>query len=161
MKFEEINNVRLVGSRTIRCNGVRSNGSLVELELKVPENEEKGVNEYFDYIIENHNWDAIVEDFKIRSDKRHLDLVNERERKKNQVEFGRLQSLFDQKAALFKQPYIKNAAPDVKSAIRRCPDHVTLNAIAVSAFNTHLQENQLSYGDYLDILDDLNFNELD
>ena len=160
MKFKELTNVTLVGSRTLRCKGIRDNGSVVELELRVPENQERGVNEYFDHILDNHDWQAIVDDFKKRAERYQIGQSHQIERQKNEAESHRLRDLFDQKAMLFKQPYIKDATPDVKSAIRRCPDHLTLSTISTSVFNKYLEDNKLSYSDYLDIIDEMNFSEL-
>lgn len=155
-----IDNPQLMNPTTIRAtliNGTKTN----TVELRVPEDDKRGVNKHFDYILDNYDMDDIREKYRealVIHEKRKK---SEAQRQKNQMEFDRLKILFDQKAMLFDMPFMQDADRDLKAAIRRAPDLFILNCIAADALKKHMEKNNMSYSEYLDVLEELTYSNLD
>lgn len=130
-------------------------GSISVAELNVPPNMERGVNGY---------WDRIMDEFDIDRMRRIRNEKELRERKIKQAEEKRrlageenrrLKSLFEKKMKAFELPYIENAPAEIKAAIRRAPNEVILDAFMQDIMLSFMKENNMSYVDYLDYLEEL------
>ena len=143
----------------MECDVVSNDGSVSKISFAIPENEEIGVNPYFDYILSNYHLSEIRATYEAelkehRNRQRHNQLAEQR-----QKEAKELAQLFDAKAHLFDMPFVKESSQQFRSAIRRAPDQVTLNLIVNQAFNEYLQSKDMSCNDYLDYIDELLYNE--
>lgn len=130
-------------------------GGIQPAELVVPKDGARGINQYWDLILDNYD---IMELRKKRNEK---ELIERRQRemkdkqRKASEENARLRKLFDKKMKAFELPYIKDAPSDVRAAIRRAPDIEILNVFLQDITVNFIKENSMSYIDYLDYLDDL------
>lgn len=132
-----------------------TDGVIQSAELKVPPKQERGVNEY---------WDRILDEFdiqKMREDRNNKELRDrkarevEDKRRKGNLENQRLKELFQVKIKAFELPYITSASDDTKAAIRRAPNIELLTLILNELALGYMKENNMTYLDYIDYLDDL------
>ena len=132
-----------------------ADGVIQAAELKVPPNQERGINAY---------WDRILDEFdiqKMREDRNNKEIRDrkarevEDKRRKGGIENQRLKELFQVKIKAFELPYINNTDDEVKAAIRRAPSMELLNLILNELAIKFMKENSMSYLDYIDYLDDL------
>lgn len=139
----------------VRFKIVQENGLESVAELTVPKGKQRGVNKYWDLIMDNFD---IEEMRKKRNDletekrraQRHRD-----EKRKNSDKVMALRVLFNAKAKAFELPFIADADSDTKSAIRRAPNMETLYFIINEVTKKFMEENDMDFNDYLDYLDDL------
>jgi len=159
MTFSKLLKPRFLNPQTMECDLVDEKGSVQKISFALPENEQKGVNQYFDYIVENYHLEEIKAQYeselKIHRDKQRQQQLASQRRKESEE----LKKLFDLKAQLFDMPFIKNCNQEMRSAIRRAPNTIVLNLIVSIAFETYIKENNMSCNDYLDYLDDLQYKE--
>lgn len=143
----------------LECELVKEDGSTERLSFSIPHEDKVGVNEYFDYIVENYHLEEIraqyESELKIHRDNQRREKEHE-QRKKEAVE---LKQLFDTKAQMFELPFIKEASQDIRSALRRAPNQTTLNLIAYVAFEKYLEDKNMDCVGYLDYLDELSFKD--
>ena len=161
MIYERLIRPRYVNPNTITCEGVRKDGSTQQLDFTVPEDEESGVNEYFDFIVENYSLKDIKAQYEVALRKHRAMQQEESDRKKRDEENERLKRLFNQKSNLFEMPFIKEGSTEVRSAIRRAPDEQILQVIAVDSFRRYLDDKNMKYSDYLNYVDELTYGETD
>lgn len=123
-------------------------------EFKVPANREKGVNEY---------WDKIVEEFDIEQmRKRRNDLEIRRrqtqqfdhKKSKASLENRKLVDLFEHKAKAFEYFFIKEASSEVKSCVRKAQDKTILQGIISHQISKYMEENNISLSEFIDKLDE-------
>ena len=143
----------------MECELVNEDGSTEKISFSIPDEDKVGVNEYFDYIVENYHLEEIraqyESELKIHRDNQRREKEHE-QRKKEAVE---LKQLFDTKAQMFELPFIKEASQDIRSALRRAPNQITLNLIAYVAFEKYLEDKKMDCVGYLDYLDELSFKD--
>ena len=159
MNFEKLVKPRLLNPSLLECDLVNLDGSISKISFPIPPEEKTGINEYFDYIVANYHLDEIRATYESelkahRDRQRHQQLIDQRKK-----EAQALSQLFDTKAQLFDMPFVKDSSQDLRSAIRRAPDQITLNLIVSHAFEKYLQIKDMSCSDYLDYLDELLYNE--
>jgi hypothetical protein len=139
----------------VRFKLIKEDGLVSVAELTVPTNRERGVNAY---------WDRIMDEFDVELMRRKRNAletsrIQQQEfMKKKQaaaVENEKLKTLFDAKMKAFELPYVSVATDDIKSAIRRAPDVSFLNLILTDLMKQHMTDNAMSYLDFLDYLDEL------
>lgn len=140
---------------TVSFQIVKEDGTTLSAQLKVPENKQRGINEY---------WDRILDEFDIelmRKQRNDLELRNMKmkeindKKQKAATENERLRKLFALKIKAFDYPFIVSATDDVKAAIRRSSSEEILNLIVSSQINKFVQENNMTYLDLIDYLEDL------
>lgn len=159
MEFEKLVKPRLLNPSLMECDLVKHDGSVSKISFAIPTGEKAGVNKYFDYIQLNYHIDEIKATYESelkehRNRQRHQQLAEQRKKESRE-----LAQLFDTKAQLFEMQFIKDSTQQLRSAIRRAPDQVTLNLIVNHAFNKYLQAKDMSCNDYLDYIDELLYNE--
>lgn len=129
-------------------------GSSKIAEFKVPPNKEKGINKY---------WDRIVEEFDIevmREKRNSLEMqrINEKEhlfkKQKAQEENTKLIRLFEAKAEAFEYFFIKEAPPEIKSSVRKAPTVEIIRSIISIQMQKYMEENGLTISDIVDKLND-------
>jgi|688.fasta_scaffold08783_15 hypothetical protein len=139
----------------VRFKIIREDGIESVAELTVPNNKRKGVNKY---------WDRIVDEFDIeemrqkrnrieaeqRNHKKHAD-----EKRRTQEKVIELKTLFNEKTKVLELPFIRDAGTDIKSAIRRAPTKAVLDFIVTDITRKFMENQGMDYNDYLDYLDDL------
>lgn len=159
MRYEKLVNPIFLNPETMRCRGVKKDGSVVEIDFTIPEGERKGVNEYFDWIVDNYSLTDIKAAYH-RALKEHVARKQQREEdEQKQKEVERLSQLFDAKSNCFEMQFIKDAPAEVRSAIRRSPNQMILQLIVTDYFKTFLSEKQMSYNDYLDYVEEIEYEE--
>lgn len=139
----------------VRFELINDNGVTSVAELAVPPKMARGVNEF---------WDRILDEFDVEKMRRER---NEQEtRRKRQEEFDRkkrqaaeentkLKILFDAKMKAFELPFIAEAPDNIKTAIRRSPDLTMLNCIIYSQMSKYMSDNNLTFVDIFDKLDEI------
>lgn len=140
---------------TVRFKIVSESGTISVAELKVPPNRERGVNEYWDRILDEFDVEKMRQDRNAKEIRAQKEKLAAQKKKQAADENGRLKMLFDKKMKAFELPYIKESADVVKSAIRRAPSEQFLDVILSDLMLKFIKDNNMSYVDYLDYLDDL------
>lgn len=158
MKYERLARPRFVNPGTIECRGTFPDGTFEKLEVSVPENDQKGVNELFDYLCHRYDIADLRSQYEIQLKRHRARQEIEKEKDRQKKENERLKALFSEKASIFSTQFIKDSGPEVRSALRRAPDKITLSAILAHSFNKYLTDNNMSYNDYLDYLDGLTYD---
>lgn len=133
---------------------VSENGTESKAEFVVPEGGKTGVNPI---------WDRILTEFdekKMRAARNDLEtkMIREREfndkKRKAAVESEKMKLLFDQKMKCFQYPFVKNATNEEKSAVRRCPDMLTLGIIINFLSMKYIQDNNFSILEFVDNIEE-------
>lgn len=123
-------------------------------ELTVPRNKERGVNKYWDRIMDEFD----IEEMRQRRNRQEVEARNQQrhrqEKNKNRDKVLELQTLFNAKAKVLETPFIKDSDISTKSAIRRAPTIDVLNFLVHDITRKFMEENDMDYEDYLDYLDD-------
>jgi hypothetical protein len=139
----------------VRFKIVQESGLESIAELTVPKGKQRGVNKY---------WDRIMDEFDIEEMRNRRNNLETEIRKRNQhaeqksktlEQTTALRILFNAKTKAFDLPFIANADVDTKSAIRRAPNLEILNFIINEVTKKYMEENSMDFNDYLDYLDDL------
>lgn len=139
----------------VRFELINDNGVTSVAELTVPPKMARGVNAF---------WDRILDEFDV--EKMRRDRNNLENQRKKQVEFDRkkrqaaeennkLKILFDAKMKAFELPFISEAPDEIKTAIRRSPDLMMLNCVITFQMSRYMQDNNASFLDILDKLDEI------
>lgn len=128
-------------------------------ELTVPQNKQRGVNKYWDRIMDEFDIEEMRNRRNILETERMRAEQHRKEKIKNEVEINRLRHLFDAKARIFELPFIKESDIETKAAIRRAPTIEVLNFIVSDITKKYIKENNMTYNDYLDYLEDLEDEE--
>lgn len=138
----------------VRFTLVTEEGLSQVAEFKVPPNRERGINKY---------WDRIVEEFDIEEMRQKRNLletqrINEREhiskKQKAELETKKLVRLFEAKASAFEYFFIKEASSEIKSSIRKAPDEDIVRAIISIQMQKYMEETGLTITDIIDKLND-------
>lgn len=159
MKYERLSRPAFTNPTTIRCQGVLADGTLEEIDIQVPPNDEAGVNEYFDFILNTYDIADIRAAYDIALKRHRAQQAAERDKQRRAEENKRLEVLFNSKAKIFEMPFITDSSADVRSAIRRAPNLEILNIIVTDSFRAYLEANEMTYSDYLDRLDELAYEQ--
>lgn len=139
-----------VGVTLVYDNGVKQSAV-----FKVPPKGEKGINPY---------WDRILEEFdekKMRKARNDLELkrIEQQEFRNKKEKASResmvMRALFDMKIKAFELPFIKKATNEEKAAVRRAPNQMLLNIVITSLAIKYLQSNNISFIDFFDELDEI------
>jgi hypothetical protein len=124
-------------------------------EFKVPDGQRRGKNKAWDRIMDEFD----IEDMRQRRNNREIEERNRinhrREKEKADVERHRLRNLFNSKTKAFELPFIKDADIDTKAAIRRAGTHELLYFFINDITRKFIEDNKMTYSEYLDYLDDL------
>ena len=157
MKYDRLARPRLVNPDTIECRGTFADGTFERVQITIPENDQRSVNELFDYICHRYDIDDLRSQYETDLKRHRARQDIEKEKHSQKKENNRLRELFSEKAVIFSAQFIKDSGPEVRSALRRAPDKITLNALVAHSFK-YLVDNQMSYNDYLDYLDEVMYN---
>lgn len=130
-------------------------GVISNAELKVPKNMARGVNPYWDRILDEFNIDQMRKERNEREMRERRTREAEDKRKKAGAENERLRRLFNRKMKAFEAFYIKEADPSIKSAIRRAPDEEFLTLIINKAMLDYMQVNNMSLLDFMDKMEEI------
>jgi hypothetical protein len=134
---------------------VYENGVKQSAVFKVPTNGEKGLNKFWDRILEEFDEKAMR---KARNDLelRRIEEQNFRNKKhKAALESAKLRTLFDKKIQAFEMPFVKNATNEEKAAVRRSPNELILNIIMTSLAIKYINSNNISLIDFIDQFDEI------
>lgn len=133
---------------------VSENGTESRAEMVVPEGGKVGINPI---------WDRILNEFdekKMREDRNNLELrrrkdaeFNDKKRKAS-IESEKMKMLFDSKMKCFQYPFVKNASSEEKSAVRRCPDMLTLGIVINFLSMKYIQDNNFSILEFVDNIEE-------
>lgn len=140
---------------TVRMKLVNDNGVESIAEFKVPEDQALGVNPYWDRIVEEFDVEKMREDRNILEKKMRQEQDFRRKKDKAAVENEKLRKLFDAKMECFSLPFIANASDEDKAVVRRAPDLVLLNMIVTKLADKYMNENNMSYIELFDMIDDM------
>lgn len=142
---------------TVRVRLVYENGSESIAQFKVPTDKARGVNEYWDRILDEFDIEQMR---KARNDAeimRRRDIEFNDKKRKASIQSEALRQLFDRKMGIFNQPFMTNASKEDKAAVRRAPNDVLLNAVATTIVQKYIQDNGMSFVDLFDLIDDIEF----
>jgi hypothetical protein len=139
----------------VRFKIVSDTGIETIAELTVPNNKKRGVNKYWDRIMDEYD----IEEMRQRRNRIEAEMRNQRrhseEKRKTQEKVAELKTLFNEKTKVLELPFIRDAGTDIKSAIRRAPTKAVLDFIINDITRKFMEEQGMDYNDYLDYLDDL------
>lgn len=139
----------------MRFKVVQENGLVTTAELAVPANFARGENAYFDKILDNFDIQTLRKarnDLEIRR-RREAEFLDKK--KKSAIENEKLRRLFDLKMKAFDMFFIAEADTETKAALRRAPDEYMINAIVQSQIQKYITDNNMTYGDLIDKIEDL------
>ena len=134
---------------------VKENGLVTVAELTVPPNRERGVNAY---------WDRIMDEFDVELMRRRRNAIESsriqqqefiKKKQLAALENEKLKTLFEAKMKAFELPYVSSASDDTKAAIRRAPNVGFLGLILTDLAKTYMADNQMSYIDFIDHMEEL------
>ena len=137
----------------------KEDGSSSVAQFKVPEGEQKGVNPFWDKICEEYDVEELKKDTDIRIQEYKEFQEYKNKKTKAEAENRELRILFDLKAKSFDLPFIADADSSIKSAIRRSPDILTLNAIIAYNFQKYLESNNISCLEYIESVEESNIDD--
>ena len=132
-----------------------ADGIISNAQLKVPDGKARGVNPYWDAIMDNFDIEQMRQARNQLEVKRRKQAEFDAAKKKSSVDNEKLVALFNKKTKIFAMPFVADASDEVKSAIRRTSDETLLNFIYFDLLKKHLTDNSLSYSQLLDYLEDL------
>jgi len=139
----------------VRFTLVSATGVESQAELTVPPNKDRGINKYWDRIMDEFD----IEEMRQRRNELEVEMRNAQshreEKRRADFKLQQLQYLFDAKSKAFDLPFIKDGSIDTKSAVRRAPTIEVLNVIVNDLTKQFMEENDMDWNDYLDYLDDL------
>lgn len=140
---------------TIKFKLVNEAGAVSSAELFVPKNFERGVNKYWDYILDNFDINELRKKRNEQETRKRKERELSDKKRKAHEENVRLRNLFNKKMKAFELPFIEEASNEIKSAIRRAPDEDVLNFILNQITVDFIKNSNMTYIDYLDYLDDI------
>jgi len=161
VNFKRLINPRFINPVEISCTCIKDDDSEMRIEFAVPDGDPpaKGQNKYYDYLIENFNLSDLKERYKNELAEHRRRQQERQDRGNAAKETERLKVLFDHKAQVFEMPFVKESAPELKSALRRASSLSMLNVLVVCAFQEYLSSKEMSYNEYLDYVDELVYGE--
>lgn len=143
-----------VAKTKVRFKLIDENGAESVAELAVPPKMARGVNPYWDRILDEFDVDKMRRDRNTKEQR----LIKQREfedkKRKAGIENEKLKALFNAKMQAFEMPFINDAPDKVKSAIRRAPNLMLLNAVIQEQMLQFMKEKDMSFIDLFDYLDD-------
>lgn len=138
-----------VGVTLVFENGVKQNAV-----FKVPPDGEKGINPYWDRILDEFDEKAMRKERNDLEVKRIQENNFRNKKLRSSNENLRLRTLFDKKMKAFEFPFVKNASNEDKAAVRRSPDEMMLNLVLTALAIKYLQDNSMSFIDLFDRMDE-------
>lgn len=142
---------------TVRVKLVNENGTESIAQLKVPADQARGVNQIWDRILDEFDVEVMR---KARNDlevRRRKEAEFQDKKRKASIQSDILRQLFDKKMSVFNFPFMTDAAKEDKAAIRRAPNDILLMAVATSIVQKYLQENNMTFVDLFDLIDDAEY----
>lgn len=136
---------------------VAENGVETNAEIDVPKNRERGVSELWDRIMDEHDVEAMR---KARNDletRRRRDAEFQDKKRKAAIQNDILKQLFDAKTRAFELPFVQNATPQNKAAVRRAPSVHMLNMVLAVLCTEYMKDTGKSFIDIFDEIEDLQF----
>lgn len=134
---------------------VYDNGVKQSAVFKVPPNRERGVNPYWDRILDEFDERAMRKarnDLEIkRQEQQNFTIKKEKATK----ESTKLRLLFDKKMQSFELPFVKNASNGDKAAVRRAPNELILNIVLTSLAIKYLESKNMTFIDFFDELEEI------
>lgn len=143
---------------TIRMTLISESGLESVAEFKVPANKERGVNQYWDRIMDEFDVEAMRQARNDLERRRMRQAEMDDKRKKANEQNERLRQLFDMKIKLFNFPFIANATMEEKAAVRRAPDMTLLMVVVTTLAQKYMQDNSLTFIDFFDQIEDILYN---
>lgn len=132
-----------------------ADGVISNAELKVPKDMARGVNPYWDRILDEFNIDQMRKERNDRETRERKQRAANDQKRKAGEENERLRRLFNRKMKAFEMFYIKEADASIKSAIRRAPDDDFLTLILTKAINDYMQANNMDLLDFMDKMEEI------
>ena len=139
----------------VRMTLVQENGTESVAELAVPKDKARGVNEFWDRIMDEFDIEQMRKDRNNLETRMRQDAEMQAKKRKASVENEKLKQLFDMKMTAFNLPFVANASDADKAAVRRAPSPMMLNLVVIQLATKYLEENEMSFLDLFDLLDDL------
>jgi len=138
---------------TVRFKIIRD-GITTVAELKVPENRQRGINPYWDRIMDEFD----VEAMRLQRNEKEVRARKlaefDQKKREGREENERLVALFNKKMQMFNSSIFSDADDITKAAIRRSPSQDFLNFIYYDTLRKHMLDNNLTYIDLLELLED-------
>lgn len=155
MDFTIKNPIFINQKNGVRFTLVNPDGIESIAEFTIPESRARGLNKYWDYIMDNFDIELMRNQFNTKVDEEKRRNEHRHEKQKAEIERARLKQLFDEKAKVFELPFVAQGDIDTKAAIRRAPNLQILSLITQDIVRNFMKDNNMSHSDYLDYLDDL------
>lgn len=128
-------------------------GVTTTAQLKVPANKERGVNPFWDAIMDNFDVEKMRRDRNNEEIKKQRLEAYEKNKKKANEDNKKLVDLFNRKTKLFALSFIKDAPDSTKAAIRRCSDDKMLDFIYFETIRNKMQAENLSFLDIMEMIE--------
>ncbi len=139
----------------VRFKLIDENGAESVAELAVPPKFARGVNPYWDRILDEYDVDKMRRDRNVAEQRMVRQKEFEDKKRKAGVENEKLKALFNTKMTAFELPFSAAASDEIKSAVRRAPNQMLLSAIIHEQLMTYMKEKNLSFLDLFDHLDEI------
>ena len=130
-------------------------GVISNAQLQVPANKARGVNPYWDYILDNFDIEQMRQARNQLELRRRRQVEFDRNKQKAAADNQRLVDLFNKKTKIFSMPFVASASDEVKSAIRRASDDFTLNFIYTDLLKKYVTDNNMTYSQMIDYFEDV------
>lgn len=134
---------------------ISESGIESQAELTVPPGKQRGLNSYWDYILDNFDIEKMRQARNRKETELRKQTQHALEKRKADEKRTYLKELFNLKTSAFDLPFVESAPTEVKAAIRRAPTKEVLTFILHDVTRKFMEENNMSYVDYLDYLDEL------
>ena len=141
----------------IRMTLVNENGAEQIAEFTVPEGRARGVNPYWDKILDEFDERAMRNRRNNIEVRRQQEAVLNDKRRKASIENDRLRQLFDTKMKCFSLPFVDEASDVDKAAVRRAPDFQMLNLVITTLAMKYMQDKGMTFIDLFDLIDDMQY----
>lgn len=138
---------------TVRFKIIRD-GVTTVAELKVPETREKGINPYWDRIMDEFDVEAMRQQRNEKEVRARKLAEFDKKKREGREENEKLVALFNLKMQMFNLSIFSEADDATKAAIRRSPNKEFLNFIYYDTLRKYMNDNNLSYIDLLEKLED-------
>lgn len=139
----------------VRFKLIQESGIESIAELTVPNNKKRGVNKYWDRIMDEFDIEKMRQKRNALESEKIKHSRHKEEKKKTEDKVLSLRLLFNKKTKVLEIPFIRDSDSETKSAIRRAPSIEILDFIVAELTKKFISENNMSFNDYLDYLDDL------
>jgi hypothetical protein len=135
-----------------------NNGLKTIAEFTVPQDRQKGVNEYWDHIVDNFDVDKMLINRKNVEKRRISEMRIRQKKEKAATEGEHLRKLFESKMKFFQLPFVNDLSDEDKASIRRAPNELMLSLAMFQIFNKYLQTTNMSMLDFFDMIEDQEIN---